>query len=100
MSSVSDNNHNVLEATLPPPVAVEATTPILDSSATCRIESVKAPYSVDEEGADVSPPTKGTAHEADERAAKKMEREAEKEILINWTKGLKLTDVACHDSDA
>lgn len=82
MSSVSDNNHNVLEATPPPPVAVEATTPILDSSETCQIAGEVSSYPADEEGADVSPPTKGTAHEADKRAAKKMERDAEKENLM------------------
>ncbi|KAL3776539.1 hypothetical protein HJC23_004745 [Cyclotella cryptica] len=96
-TSVSDNNDNVLEATPSPPVAVEATTSILDSSATCRIKDAEASDLADEEGADLSLPTKDTANEADKRAAKKMEREAEKEILINWAKGLKLTDVVLTD---
>ena len=51
----------------------------------------------DEEGEDLAPPSMGATKEADRKAAKQMERVAEKERLVNWAKGLKLTDVVLTD---
>ena len=85
MSSSSNSDDSVLkDPPSPPTVEVEVSTPNTSAADTSDLD--------DGEGIDPAPPTTGMTDEA-KKAAKKAERWAEKERLINWAKGLKLTDV-------